>query len=179
MVELVLSLRFLMLIASLGALVGAVLMFTLGALKLLHAATRLVEGVVDPRTTTTDVMGATDAFLFGIVLIIFASTIALSFVLRHDASERLPPWMRVRSLRELKRTLIEVILVYLVVDAATDLASADEIVWSLLVKPAAIVAIAAALRLIGDDHADGLITGEQGAAAASFGRNEARGKEAP
>jgi uncharacterized membrane protein YqhA len=112
----------------------------------------LLGGVSDPRTTTTDVMGATDAFLFGIVLIIFASTIALSFVARREPSQRLPGWMQVHSLRELKQTLIEVILVYLVVDTATDFASAEDIVWSLLVKPAAILAIAASLRLLGSDH---------------------------
>src|SRR3712207_2495202 len=137
MVQIILSMRFLMLIASLGAFVGAVLMFALGSLKLFHAATLLVGGLWDPRTTTTDVMSATDAFLFGIVLIVFASTIALSFVARSAPSHRLPRWMQVHSLRELKQTLIEVILVYLVVDAATDLASAEDIVWSLLVKPAA------------------------------------------
>ena len=152
MVEIILSLRFLMLIASLGALVGAVLMFALGGLKLFHAAMLLLGGVSDPRTTTTDVMSATDAFLFGIVLIIFASTIALSFVARREPSQRLPGWMQVHSLRELKQTLIEVILVYLVVDTATDFASAEDIVWSLLVKPAAILAIAASLRLLGSDH---------------------------
>jgi uncharacterized membrane protein YqhA len=152
MVEIILSLRFLMLIASLGALVGAVLMFALGGLKLLHAAMLLLSGISDPRTTTTDVMSATDAFLFGIVLIIFASTIALSFVARSKPSQRLPGWMQVHSLRELKQTLIEVILVYLVVDTATDFASAEDIVWSLLIKPAAIRAIAASLRLLGSDH---------------------------
>jgi uncharacterized membrane protein YqhA len=149
MVELFLSLRFLMLLASLGAVAGALLMFWLGGAKLLHAAGAVVSGSLDPRTTTTDVMGATDAFLFAMVLVIFASTIAFGFVFeRGVAGAHLPEWMRVGSLRELKHTLIEVILVYLVVDTATDLAAAEELSWPALIKPATVLAIAGALRLM-------------------------------
>ena len=152
MVALLLSLRYLIAIASLGAFGGALVMFWVGGAKLASAVRLLASGSVDTGATITAVMGSTDAFLFGIVLVIFASAVMSGFVVNRAGWERrLPRWMRVRSLRELKYTLVEVILVYLVVDAATDLASAEDIVWSLLVKPAAILAIAAALRLLGSD----------------------------
>jgi uncharacterized membrane protein YqhA len=154
MVGFFLSLRFLMLFASLGALFGALLMFALGGAKLVHAAAMLLSGPLDPRTTTTDVMGATDAFLFGIVLIIFALAVAFGFVFHHGARSRLPSWMQVGSLRELKHTLIEVILVYLVVDTATDLAAAEQLSWPALIKPATVLLIAAALRLMGSSAPD-------------------------
>jgi hypothetical protein len=57
--------------------------------------------------------------------------------------------MQVESIGELKRTLIEVILVYLVVDFATDLAAGEgHVSWDALVIPISVVLIAGALRLI-------------------------------
>jgi len=46
-------------------------------------------------------MGATDAFLFGVVLIIFSSAITFGFALDlpEELSARLPTWMRVKDIR--------------------------------------------------------------------------------
>jgi uncharacterized membrane protein YqhA len=168
MVDLILSLRYLIAIASLGAFGGALVMFWVGGTKLAGAVRSLAAGPVDTGATITAVMGSTDAFLFGIVLIIFASAVMSGFVV--DAARwerRLPRWMRMRSLRELKYTLVEVILVYLVVDTATDLAGSDALAWTALIKPAAILAIAGAMRLLGGEDGDRDGAGaEEGAAPA-------------
>lgn len=153
MIRYLLPLRFLLLVASLGALAGAAIMFWLGCVKLGHGAEVLwVSGFGAAGEITAAVMGATDAFLFGVVLIIFAFAITFGFVLQLDGRvrERLPEWMQVRDVKELKRTLVEVIIVYLVVDFATDAAAGDgPLPWQTLVKPAAIVLIAVALRAMG------------------------------
>jgi hypothetical protein len=61
--------------------------------------------------------------------------------------------MQIESISELKRALIEVIIVYLVVDFATDLATETSVLaWESLVKPLSIVLIAAALRLMAVPH---------------------------
>jgi uncharacterized membrane protein YqhA len=152
MVQYLLPLRFLMLIASLGALVGAILMFGLAGAKLVHGAEALwLSGFGQAREVSAAVMGATDAFLFGVVLIIFAYAIAFGFVFQTGdaARESIPAWMQVESVSELKHILVEVIIVYLVVDFATDLAvGSDALTWQTLVKPIGIVLIAAALRLM-------------------------------
>jgi uncharacterized membrane protein YqhA len=152
MVRYLLPLRFLMLLACLWALLGAILMFGLAGAKLQHAAEALwLGGFGQAREITAAVMGATDASLFGVVLIIFAYAIAFGFVFRLDsgARERVPGWMQVENVSELKHALIEVIIVYLVVDFATDLAAGDNILaWESLVKPVSVVLIAATLRLI-------------------------------
>ncbi len=152
MVRYLLPLRFLMLLACLWALFGAILMLGLAGAKLQHAAEALwLGGFGHAREITAAVMGATDASLFGVVLIIFAYAIAFGFVFRLDsgARERIPGWMQVENVSELKHALIEVIIVYLVVDFATDLATGDSIlVWESLVKPVSVVLIAATLRLI-------------------------------
>jgi uncharacterized membrane protein YqhA len=147
-------LRFVMLIASFGAALGAFLMFWQGAVEMAGAALALAGGGERPEVITA-IMHGTDAFLFGIVLVIFAYAIAFGFVF--DASlagwDPLPAWMRIGSVSELKDTLVEVILLYLLVDVATDWPQTQgEISWQLLVKPLAILAIAAAFSLFATLH---------------------------
>ena len=150
MFRLVLYARFVMLFASLGATLGALMMFWVGATKLLHAFKTLV-GSDDEGVTASFVMAATDSFLFGIVLMIF--TYAITFVFVFDLSEsdkqRLPGWMRIEGIGELKHTLVQVILVYLVVDFATDVAEQGmHLSWQTLVMPVSILLLAGALRLM-------------------------------
>jgi uncharacterized membrane protein YqhA len=147
------SLQYLMVFGALGAAFGALLMFWLGASKLVHAVRS--GAVADPLATTTmvtSVMGGTDAFLFGVVLITFSYAIMFGFVIDQPAKAgpSTATWTGLRGVGELKHTLIEVILVYLVVDFATDLVEeATALSWQTLVVPLAIVLIAGALRLLG------------------------------
>ena len=155
MLRLFLALRFLMLFASLGAFAGGMLMFWLGAKKLLGALELAATADADAKAINVLVLGATDAFLFGIALFVIAYAIAFGFVLqvKGAARERLPGWMHVQGVSELKHTLIEVIIVFLIVEFATDLAAGEEpLTWQVLLKPASIVLIAAALRLMGSPH---------------------------
>lgn len=150
MVRAILALRYVMLAAALGAILGAVLMFWQGGADLADAARFLIVGERG-RGVAAYIMHATDAILFGIVLIVFAYAIAFGFVidLPVDARQGLPSWMRVESVSKLKQSLIEVILVYMVVDVATDWAQADgRLEWSSLIKPGSIILIAGALRLL-------------------------------
>jgi uncharacterized membrane protein YqhA len=105
----------------------------------------LIEGAI------AQVMGGTDVFLFGIVLVIFAYNIDFGFVfeLGEGEKERLPGWMRPAGMHQLKTMLVGVILVYLVVDFATDWAEGAAVEsWVALVKPISILLIDGALRLL-------------------------------
>jgi uncharacterized membrane protein YqhA len=157
MLRAALSLRFLMLLGSLGALLGALLMFVQGGAKLAEAFRVAARADAD-KSTMGLVMGATDTFLFAVVLMIFAFAIAFGLVFELTAEERarLPRWAQIEGVGELKRTLIEVILVYLVVDFATDIAeSGTSHRWDMLVLPASILLIAGALRLMSTAHERG------------------------
>jgi uncharacterized membrane protein YqhA len=157
MLHFISTLRFVMLLASLGSGIGALLMFWAGALNLIGGIRALYPGSDSTKPITVAVMHATDSFLFGTVLFFFAYAIAFGFVLRlPDESRRwLPKWIHVENLGELKRSLVEVVLVYLIVDFATDLATAeDHISWEALVKPVSILLIAGALRVLGNSHAE-------------------------
>lgn len=161
MLQFALLLRFVTLIAALGAGFGAVLMFWLGGAKLVSA----VELILLPeegweKSVVASVMEATDAFLFGLVLIVFAYGITFGFAidLSRDVRAKLPPWMRLEGIGEIKNTLIQIILVYLIVDFATDIAEVEaRVSWDMLLKPVAIVLLAAAFRLLGtlrhEEHA--------------------------
>jgi len=155
MLRLALSLRFVMLVASLGAALGALVMFWEGSVQMLHAAGSIYSGQ-EPRQVIALVMGGTDVFLFGIVLVIFAYAIAFGFVFELTPAQRqkLPVWMRATGMAELKATLVGVILVYLVVDFATDWAQyVGELTWVVLTKPLSILAIAAVFRLFAVNNA--------------------------
>jgi uncharacterized membrane protein YqhA len=148
MIHLVLSLRWITLVAAFGAAIGAVLMFGVGGAKLAHA---FGFGETGGLSVAALVMQAADAFLFGLVLVVFAYAIAFGFAfdLPEGARARLPRWMRVDGIAEIKITLIEVILVYLVVDFVTDVVEVEtQVSWDMLVKPVAVLFIAGALRLI-------------------------------
>jgi uncharacterized membrane protein YqhA len=152
MLHFVLSLRWITLLAALGAAVGSVLMFIEGGVKLGHAlefAFLSTEPAVP--SVIALVMQATDAFLFGLVLIVFAYAITFGFAfdLPETARAKLPQWMRVDGISELKITLIEVTLVYLVVDFATDMVEVEtHVTWDMALKPVSILLIAGALRLV-------------------------------
>jgi uncharacterized membrane protein YqhA len=153
MLRYVLSLRLIMLLGALGAMVGALLMFWLGGANIIGGMRSLLAGD-DNKVVTGMIMSATDSFLFGVVLVVFAYAIAFGFAidLEPQTRERLPQWMRVDSVSGLKHTLVEMILVYLVVDFATDWAQGNDLSWTTLLKPASILLIAAASRLLSGNH---------------------------
>jgi uncharacterized membrane protein YqhA len=153
MLKVAFSLRMALLIASFGAVLGAGLIFWLGFYKLLHSVQEaFVAETINTRVIAAGVMGATDAFLFGVVLIIFASTITFGFALELPEwlAARLPAWMQVKDISELKETLVQIILIYLIVDFATDIAESETpLSWPALVKPLAVLLIAGSLWLFG------------------------------
>jgi uncharacterized membrane protein YqhA len=141
-----------MLIGSAGAIVGALLMFAQGGFYLFEAwHTLMTPGEAAERSVTVPVLEAVDAFLFGIVLVIFAYGIAIGFVftLPEGYGERLPEWMKVGGVGQLKATLAEVVIVVLIVIFARVVVEANgHFQWSMLVLPTSILMIAIALRMI-------------------------------
>jgi uncharacterized membrane protein YqhA len=154
-----LGLRAIMLIGSAGAMIGALLMFLQGGLYLGEAWRKLmapheVAVTVAERSVTVPVLEAVDAFLFGIVLVIFAYGIAIGFVftLPEGYGRALPNWMKIEGVSQLKGILSEVVIVVLIVIfARVVVGSVDagkSFEWSMIVLPASILMIAVALRMI-------------------------------
>jgi uncharacterized membrane protein YqhA len=148
-----LGLRAIMLIGSAGAMLGSLLMFMQGGLYLYEAwhTIMLPGGEAHERAVTVPVLEAVDAFLFGIVLVIFAYGIAIGFVfsLPEDYGRRLPNWMKIEGVSQLKGILSEVVVVVLIVIFARIVVEANgQLQWTMLVLPASILLIAVALRMI-------------------------------
>ena len=156
LLNLLLGLRMIMLIGSAGAMIGSLLMFLQGSLYLFEAWHTLMapHAAVAERAATVPVLEAVDAFLFGIVLVIFAYGIAIGFVftLPGDYVRTLPKWMRIEGVSQLKGILSEVVIVVLIVIFARVVVgtvdSGKSFEWSMLVLPASILMIAVALRMI-------------------------------
>ena len=147
-----LALRALMLLASVGALAGSLVMYWAGANFVLAAV-----GLTHPEGGDTShlpavlVLEAMDAFLFAVVLTIFAYGIAVGFVfrLREEQMDLLPDWMKVSGIGELKHTLAEVVLVIMIVTFAKDVVEADQkLEWTVLILPISVFLLAGALWLL-------------------------------
>jgi uncharacterized membrane protein YqhA len=149
MLRFAMSLRYVMLVASFGAALGALVLFWEGTAHMIGAVRHILADA-EAKVVIAEVMGGTDVYLFGIVLIIFAYAIAFGFVFDMSAEQRarLPVWMRPAGMTELKTTLVAAILVYLIVDFATDWSELQRPVsWLILTKPISILLIAGAFRL--------------------------------
>jgi uncharacterized membrane protein YqhA len=152
LLNILLSLRAIMLIGSAGAIVGSLLMFLQGSFYLYEAwHTILTAGDAAQKQVTVPVLEAVDSFLFGIVLVIFAYGIAIGFVftLPEGYGRRLPKWMKTEGVGQLKEILSEVVIVVLIVIFARIVVEADgHLGYTMLVLPASILLIAVALRMI-------------------------------
>jgi uncharacterized membrane protein YqhA len=144
------GLRVVMLAGTAGAFVGSLLMFWQGYLYVGDAwdILRATGAAHAERQVTVPILEAVDSFLFGVVLIIFAYGIAIGFVFRLPAhiAKRLPAWMKIEGVGQLKQILAEVVIVVLIVIFARVIVeSGSEFSWNLLVLPAAIILISGAL----------------------------------
>lgn len=141
--------RLLLFFGALGAGVGALLMLWVATVKMGEALTSAMAGR-GTGPVIASIMTATDALLFSVVLVTFVFAITFGFVIdpSRENRTRLPRWVKLGGITELKKTLIEVIVVYIVVDFATDVASAEgHLSWTSLVLPIAALLIALVLRL--------------------------------
>ncbi|AYG62637.1 YqhA family protein [Rhizobium jaguaris] len=153
MINILLKLRFVIALASIGVIAAAGLMFWEGLLTLWHAYAYVRT---DPDLATiAAVMRGTDKLLFAIVLVIFACAITLGFLVELSPERRaaLPEWMIIDSVAELKNLFIQMIILYLVVHFATLVAETDQMLeWNALVLPISVLLLAAAMKLIAATH---------------------------
>jgi uncharacterized membrane protein YqhA len=153
------GLRFLSIIAVIGSLLGAVLMFVVGSITTIEAIRTYLdgdEGDTSERavTATVLVVGALDEYLFGLLLFVFAVGIYQLFLASPDDAAQLrraglPAWLHVRDLLELKIMLVEVIIVVFIVQffrLVLDEVEAFE--WTLLVVPIAVGIFAVVLWVL-------------------------------
>lgn len=160
----VLSSRYLSIVAVIGSLAGSILMFFLGSYNIYLAFSQVLqfpeyEGSNFGSAAVISVIEGLDRFLIAIVLLYFAYGVYTLFL--HPESSRqelaLPDWLRVGHIGQLKQVVAEVIIVVLFVlflrltlEAFSHGGGALELrhLATLLLLPVSIVLLALALRLV-------------------------------
>lgn len=152
-------------VAVIASLVGAALMFFIGAWDVIEAygvyfgiSWIVPEAIRTPHTgniAMAELISAMDSFLFALVLIIFGYGIFHLFITNADPEKKipLPGWARITSIKEMKTTLVHVILAILFVEFLEAVIKTDQpwLPWQGLALPGAIVLLAAALKLMHDE----------------------------
>jgi len=153
------SIRYMSVFAVAVSLVGALVMFLLGgyhtfkAIRIMFTAEHLEANHV-----TVFIVESLDNFILAFILIYFAYSMYFLFI-EHDTGEarrnaiHMPNWMKVQSLGEMKRTLLQVTIVALSLFwLKVVLVNTSQFQWTDLVLPLSIVAIAIAVRLMKFEH---------------------------
>jgi uncharacterized membrane protein YqhA len=156
------ALRSVCLVAVVSLFAGAVLMFVVGAERTANAfyvylqdigpGNKIPAHLNQGTLASVGLVQAVDAFLFALVLLIFSYGIYTLFV--YDIKEKdrikLPRWLRIDSISDLKTTLLQVIIVILAVNVLEHviMVGPESLKWETLIIPVSIVFLAAALWLM-------------------------------
>lgn len=154
------ALRYISLLAVISCFAGSVLMFVSGTISVINAyliyflgrSITILPGHVEENVVASVILiQSVDTFLFALVLLIFAYGIyTLCFGEDQVTFGKLPDWLRVRSISQLKTTLVQVIIVILAVNVLEEVVvvGTHALKWELLIIPASMVGLALALRLM-------------------------------
>jgi uncharacterized membrane protein YqhA len=154
--------RYLSVVAVIFAAVGAVLMFTIGAVTTIDAVVTYFGGHEDKAfssdaalAATVEIVSSLDQFLLGLVLLVFAYGVYSLWVVADTAAweeqrtkMHAPDWINVTTVTDLKVKLIEVVAVLLAVLFLKGVLKNPMTVWSDLVVPIAVVLLAWTVWLI-------------------------------
>lgn len=152
--------RWFSIVTVLSSLVGALLMFLIGAANTAEAVLRYFGLRVDAATTATSsprpaanllLLESLDNGLTGLTFLYFAYGIYALFLTTSETMAEAPRWLRVENIAALKKTLLEVVAVLLAVMFVRVLAEkmlTDGPSWEMLIMPAGIIAIAVSSRLM-------------------------------
>ncbi len=147
------GLRSILILAAAGVLFGAFLMFWEAILMLVETfrMTRLNPDM----SVIVSVLRATDKILLGIVLMVVGCGIALGFALDipPEQRSRLPQWMIIDTVAELKNLFFQMIILYLVVHFAAQVGETQTPPqWEALVLPVSALLLAGAMKLTASSH---------------------------
>ena len=156
-------LRYISLIAVIASGLGSILMFLIGAIKTGWAYLAYFSGGIahqpdiSAKLAIAYIIQAIDIFLIGLVLMIFAGGIYNLFIRSPESgSAEIDSWVKVTSITQLKRILVELVIVILFVktlEGALAIASGGY-KWENLVLPLGILMLALALKFMGLEKQD-------------------------
>ena len=157
MVNWLLKLRWLAVIIAFFGALHAIAFVVLGAIRGFEGYRLIFRGPPwsGEETPGIYIARSIDTFLLALVFLVFSIGVLELFAAHNDdrALERVPPWMRVKSLAELKFIIWEAILVALVVASVEGLVAAGhQLTWTALIVPIALLILSAGLYLAKKAH---------------------------
>ena len=147
-------LKYVSLTAVIASGLGSILMFVIGAIKTGLAYLVMFSGDnyqfdLSAKQAISYIIQAIDAFLIGLVLMIFSGGIYKLFIHSAEtASTKIDGWVKIKSISQLKRSLIELVLVIMFVKALDGGLTVETFVWEHLVLPLGILVLALALKFM-------------------------------
>lgn len=104
--------RFVVAIPAVGAIIGSFVLMIIGTWEIVKAVIKVFDTEVPLKESVVTILTAVDTLLLATVLLVIGYGLYELFV---DAGVRLPPWLEIRSLDDLKAKLIGVVVAIIAV----------------------------------------------------------------
>lgn len=104
--------RFVVAIPAIGAIIGSFVLMIIGTWEIVKAVVKVFDVEVPLKESVVTILTAVDTLLLATVLLVIGYGLYELFV---DSGVRLPPWLEIRSLDDLKAKLIGVVVAIIAV----------------------------------------------------------------
>lgn len=104
--------RFAVFVPALASIIGALLLMAQGSIEMIRVFADAISSQVSLKETIVEVLTAVDAILLGTVLLVIGYGLYELFV---DAEIKVPAWLQVKDLDDLKSKLIGVVVAIIAV----------------------------------------------------------------
>lgn len=102
--------RFLVLIAVIGSLIGTVALLILGIYEIVEIVLEVSHGLIESKKIVLGLIEIIDTFLMATVFLIISIGLYELFI---DSTLKLPEWLEINSLDDLKAKLVGVVIIVL------------------------------------------------------------------
>lgn len=104
--------RFVVAVPAVGSIIGAFVLMVIGTWDIVRSVVKLFDTAVPLKESVVSILTAVDTLLLATVLLVIGYGLYELFV---DNQVKLPPWLEIRSLDDLKAKLIGVVVAIIAV----------------------------------------------------------------
>jgi uncharacterized membrane protein YqhA len=104
--------RFVVAVPAFGSILGAITLMIIGTWEIIRSIVKLFDTSIPIKESVVTILTAVDTLLLATVLLVIGYGLYELFV---DSSVKLPPWLEIRSLDDLKAKLIGVVVAIIAV----------------------------------------------------------------
>lgn len=104
--------RYVVAVPAVGSIIGAFVLMVIGTWEIVRSVVKLFDTGIPLKESVVSILTAVDTLLLATVLLVIGYGLYELFV---DASVKLPPWLEIRSLDDLKAKLIGVVVAIIAV----------------------------------------------------------------